>query len=318
MHGQPKLLGYRDRSRVLRVAGVMMLLLGAGFGFLAPLEMYCFYLFSPGGRFAYAGFGFGSFMFGNIASQIVGYYMLCAVLLVLGYGHFRLRRWCRVAALTALRCWQVLGAPLAALTFIILLASKEIGWPAAMMAALLLAFSYLGLPTLLLRFYRGQNLGRTLEAADPTPSRLDAKPIPILVLCALSAFYIVVLHLLIFFNGIYPLPWGLRFGLPGIILLVLSSTWLALLTWGTWRQMRWAWWGGALWWGWFTAAVVVSLARTSWLQLLVGLNLPPYEIGFLDGIPAQGWHLALFFGVPLAATWGVMLAARKHLRRGGG
>ena len=40
--------------------------------------MYCFYLFSEGGRFHYEGFGFGSFMFGNIASQIVGYYLIAA------------------------------------------------------------------------------------------------------------------------------------------------------------------------------------------------------------------------------------------------
>ena len=318
MNDRPVLPAYRDRSRVVRIAGLVMLLLGAGFGLLGPLEMYCFYLFSPGGRFAYEGFGFGSFMFGNIASQIAGYYMISALLLVLGYGHLRLRRWCRVVALAVVRCWQVLGAPLVVITFFVLLASKEIGWPAAIAAAVLLIFSYAVLPTLLLRFYRGQDLYCTLVAADPIPSRLESKPITILVLCGLYGFYVVVLHLLILFNGIYPLPWGLRFGQQGIILLDMSIAWLALLTWGTWRQARWAWWGGAVWWGWFTLAVVVGLARTSYSQLLVGLNLPPYEVGFVEGIPAQGWHLALFFGVPLTATWGVVLAARKHFRMVGG
>jgi hypothetical protein len=317
MNNQSELPGYGNRLRVLRAAGLMMLVLGIGFGLLAPLEIYCFYLFSPGGRFAYPGFGFGSFMFANIASQIAGYYIICAVLLALGYGHFRLKRWSRVLALVVLRCWQVLGAPLVVLIFFVLLASKEIGWLATIAAAVLLAFTYLALPTLLLRFYNGSNLRCTLEATDPIHSRIEANPLPILVLCALHAFYIVVFHLLILFNGIYPLPWGFEFSLPGVILLVLSIAWLALLTWGTWRQARWAWWGGMLWWGWFSVAVVVSLARTTWLQLLAGLNLPPYEINFLDGIPLQGWHLALFFGVPLVATWGVMLAARKHFRFAG-
>ena len=67
--------------------GVLCLLGGIAVGALGPVEMYCFYLFSEGGRFHYEGFGFGSFMFGNIAGQIIGYYMIAAVLIPLGYGH---------------------------------------------------------------------------------------------------------------------------------------------------------------------------------------------------------------------------------------
>src|SRR5512137_3172380 len=76
--------------------GVLSLLGGTAVGALGPLEMYCFYLFSEGGRFHYEGFGFGSFMFGNIASQIVGYYLIAAMLIPLGYGHLKVRRWARV------------------------------------------------------------------------------------------------------------------------------------------------------------------------------------------------------------------------------
>jgi hypothetical protein len=61
-------------------------------GFFGPLEMYCFYLFSEGGHFYYEGFGFGSFMFGNIASQIIGYCLIAAVCVPLGYGHLATRR----------------------------------------------------------------------------------------------------------------------------------------------------------------------------------------------------------------------------------
>jgi hypothetical protein len=80
---------YKNRSRVIAIIGVVLLLGGIAVGFLGPLEMYCFYLFSEGGRFHYAGFGFGSFMFGNIASQIVGYYLLAALFIPLGYGHIK-------------------------------------------------------------------------------------------------------------------------------------------------------------------------------------------------------------------------------------
>ena len=65
---------YKDRMWFLTVIGGFLLLAGIAVAFLGPAEMYCFYLFSEGGRFHYEGFGFGSFMFGNIAGQIIRHY----------------------------------------------------------------------------------------------------------------------------------------------------------------------------------------------------------------------------------------------------
>ena len=84
---------HRDRSPILVAIGALLLLIGIAAALLGPAEMYCFYLFSEGGRFHYEGFGFGSFMFGNIACQIIGYYVIAAVFIPLGYGHVRMRRW---------------------------------------------------------------------------------------------------------------------------------------------------------------------------------------------------------------------------------
>ena len=58
---------------LLRALGIVFLLIGVASALLGPLELYSFYLFSEGGRFYYEGFGFGSFLFGFIAMQIVGY-----------------------------------------------------------------------------------------------------------------------------------------------------------------------------------------------------------------------------------------------------
>ena len=64
---------FRDRRPLLALVGILLLATGIVIGFFGPLEMYCFYMFSEGGRFHYEGFGFGSFVFGNIAAQIIGY-----------------------------------------------------------------------------------------------------------------------------------------------------------------------------------------------------------------------------------------------------
>src|SRR4030042_2937158 len=102
MEKQSEKADYKDRSRIIAALGGLLMLGGVAIGFLAPLEMYCFYLFSEGGRFAYEGFGFGSFMFGNIAGQIVGYYLIAGILIPLGYGHLNKRRWARTVSLTLL------------------------------------------------------------------------------------------------------------------------------------------------------------------------------------------------------------------------
>ncbi|MGB7538600.1 MAG: hypothetical protein WBM17_08685 [Anaerolineales bacterium] len=172
---------FKDRSRVINVLGILLLLGGIGVRFLAPLEMYCFYLFSAGGRFAYDGFGFGSFMFGNIAAQIVGYYLIAAVLIPLGYGHIRLRGWARTLTITLAWTWLVVGAPIVLLVGFVLLGSKDLAPPAALAALMLLALSYLALPGLVIRFYGGLNMRRTFESRDSKTHGIDELPQPVLV-----------------------------------------------------------------------------------------------------------------------------------------
>jgi hypothetical protein len=99
-------MDYRDRSLILTIIGGLLLLVGVAAGLLGPAEMYCFYLFSEGGPFHYEGFGFGSFMFGNIACQIIGYYVIAAVLIPLGYGHLRGRRWTGPLSSALLWAWM--------------------------------------------------------------------------------------------------------------------------------------------------------------------------------------------------------------------
>ncbi len=59
----------RVSSGLCRAAGALLLAAAAGLAFLAPVELACFSFFEEGGRFAYPGFGFGSFMFAFIAAR---------------------------------------------------------------------------------------------------------------------------------------------------------------------------------------------------------------------------------------------------------
>jgi hypothetical protein len=306
---------YKDRSRWIIGIGAILLLVGIAIGFLAPLEMYCFYLFSEGGRFHYEGFGFGSFMFGNIASQIVGYYLIAAVFIPLGYGHLKIQRWARTLSMTLLWAWLVIGAPLIVVTFFILLGSKDLSLPIALVALVFLGLSYFVFPGLLIRFYRSKNVVRTFETKDTNSFWIESLPIPILVLSFLYLFYVIVLHILILFNGIFPLFGVFVFGIQGILLLDISIVCMLCIFWGTLRLRCWAWWGAVIFLGLFTFSTVFTFFRTSYPALLSGLAFPSREMEFLRGIPAQGYHFGMMAGIPLLITWVVIILSKRYFRQ---
>ncbi len=305
-------LDYTDRSRLLTIIGILLLLGGVAVGLLGPLEMYCFYLFSEGGRFHYEGFGFGSFMFGNIASQIIGYYMIAIMFITLGYGHLKLRRWARVLSLTLLWSWLVVGAPLIFVVFFILAGSKDLSITVALISLVFLGLSYLLFPGLLIRFYQSRNVRRTLETKDAKTYWIEDLPTPILVLSALYLFYLIMLHILILFNGMFPVFGVFRYGLQGIILLDVSIACLVCITWGTLRRRLWAWWASVILLGLFMFSTVLTFFRSSYSAILLGLAFPPREMEFLGGLPVQGYHFSILVGIPLFTTWVIAILSKRH------
>ncbi|NLY38344.1 MAG: hypothetical protein GX044_03485 [Firmicutes bacterium] len=304
----------KDKRLALTVIGSLMLAGGVAAALLGPLEIYCYYLFSPGGPFHYEGFAFGSFMFGNITAQIAGYYLLAIILIPLGYGHLRRRRWIRPVALALLQAWLVVGAPLTLIAAFILAGTKELFPLAAVLGLILIVLVYPLLPILLIRFYRSPQVQRILESRDGGPCRLDTLPGPLLTLSVLYLFLIIALHILTLFNGIFPLFGRFLYGLPGIALLDLTAACLALITWGTLQRRLWAWWGALLLLGLLALSTILSFCRSSYPAILQGLAFPQAEIDFLSGIPLTGFHLALLAGISPAITWIMALLARRHFR----
>jgi len=308
-------MDYRDRRVILVAIGLVLLLAGVGCAFLGPVELYVFYLFSEGGRFYYEGFRFGSFMFGNIAVQVAGYYLAAAVLVPLGYGHVRLRRWARPLALALLWTWVVLGLPLLAVLVFMTVSVKSFSTAGGVAFVVLLAASYLVLPWLGIRFYQGRNVRGTFEAHDRRSSALEERPVAILVICLLDLFFLVALHVPLLYRGLFPLFWTLVGGMDGIYLTDLAVLVLGLLLWGTWNQRMWAWWGSVVTYAVLAATWLVTFAQMPYADLLAWLQFAPTEVEALSGIPLQGWELGVLAGLPMLACLGVVLACRRHFGR---
>ena len=305
-------MDFQDRRPILAVIGVLLLLVGIASAFLGPVEIYCFYLFSEGGRFYYEGFGFGSFMFGNLALQIAGYYLIAMLCIPLGYGHLRVRRWARTIFVTLLWCWLVVGVPLMIIFLLVLFSAKDLTPIVVLAVAAVLLLSYPLVPLLLIRFYNGQNVRQTFETRDPNTYWTERQPVPALVHSALLVFYAIVLHVPILFNGLVPVFGRWLSGLQGIVVLAVLILSLLCLTWGVLNRWAWAWWGSLIYFGLLTFSAVLTLARSSYLDMLAKLHFPPTEVEMLDGVPLHGLHFAAFIGLPLLLTLVAILRSRHY------
>jgi hypothetical protein len=306
---------HKDRTPILVLFGVVLLLVGVAVAFIAPLELYCFYLFSEGGRFHYEGFGFGSFMFANIASQILGYYLIAALAIPLGYGHVRRLRWARPLSLALLGFWLVAGIPLLVAFLFVLVTSKGVTIFTGSLVVVILALSYTVIPAWLIRFYRSRDVRLTFERHDPGSYWIESIPLPVLVVCSLLSFTIVVLHILILFNSVFPFFHTLLFDFQGLLLIDLSVMALVGLIWGALRLRPWAWWGSLLYWSFLTFSSIAAVSRSSLADILSRMKFAPLEMEALRGMPLHGVHFAVLAGIPLLVTWGLIVYSRRYFSR---
>jgi hypothetical protein len=63
--------------------------------------------------------------------------------------------------------------------------------------------------------------------------------------------------------------------------------------------------------GLLTVSSVLTLAGSSYLDLLSKMDFPPAEVEMLDGVPISGLHLAIFVGLPLILTLVAIVLSRR-------
>jgi hypothetical protein len=304
---------HKLQAFILTLIGIGLLLGGLGMAIIAPLEIACFPMFSEGGRFYFEGFGFGSLVFAVIAWQVIGYNLIAIICIPLGYGHLKRKRWTRIAILTAVWAWIVVGAPLT-----LIIGAMALAFKAPSMAAITIEFPILGLllypivPWIMIRFYNSLAVKDAFESQDTTPHWIESIPQPILVLAFLFAFYLIALYVPFFFNGIFPWFGMWLSAMPGMLALDATILCLAALTWGTLRRKLWAWWGDTVYFGLLTLSVVITLVQSKLTDILEGTHLAPLEVQALNNTPLQGWHLAVAIVIPLTATWGLILFSKRY------
>ncbi|MBN1681132.1 MAG: hypothetical protein JW966_12670 [Anaerolineae bacterium] len=304
--------GYADRSRMLRIFGGAILLLGITAAFIGPLEVQAFYLFIEGGPFHYEGFRFGSFVFAYITAQTAGYYAIAAVCIPLGYAHLKLQRWAGAAMLTLLWFWMLAGFPLTVILYLMFLTSKATSIAGVVLTLPLNVVLYPVLPWLLIRFYQGRAVQQTFARSSPAPSWLERIPLRVRVVCVILMLYIVALYSLVLVNGVFPWFGVMLTGTTGILALDVAMLALAGLIWGLAHRFALAWWLALLDFGLMTLSTLITFSRYTYRETLAAMALPPHEMEWFQDIPFIDWYPAPVVSGPLLVTLVCLLAIRRY------
>jgi len=314
-------INYKDKSKIIYLLGSLILLIGLSSAFIAPIEIYSYYLFSKGGRFYIEGFGMGSLMFANITIQVIAYYLIAVLFIILGYGHLKLREWARSLSVAVLWAWMVIGAPLV-LVLIFMFSVKS---PSIILMVIAILLVYPIIPLLMIWFYRTKNVLLTFNKiknnANQNYNNLVNKiPIIVKTITVLFIFFIIVFHIHFLFNGFFPLFGKLLSGLNGFILIDIFIFLLCFLIWGLLRLKSWFWYGSIV----YLIFLILSTAITLYKQNIKGLlsvmTFAPKEMEIINNITLKDWQISIILGVsviiPLIITMMLLAISKRYFKKG--
>jgi hypothetical protein len=238
----PPAPAWRDRSRALVGYGWLLIVSGSLCLLFVLLTTAIVLLAPPTAGAPAAG---RALVFNAVFYTAVG-----VALIVLGVGSIRARRWARSLALVVAWCWFALG--LCSLLLLAIMLPRVFAASAvpssAFTCGIVLVVGGVGvlmvaLPLLLALFYRREDVRRTVEARDPSPSWTDA-----LSPTMLAVFLALVVGGFAAFAAIptseaFPIFGVIVTGMTARLLVVAFGVLSFLLAWGTWRRSPLAWWG---------------------------------------------------------------------------
>ncbi len=315
MPNQTKLLCFS-----VKAIGVIQILVGIVGIYYGPLEIYVFYLFSRGGQFYYDGFGIGSLWFGYLVIQNIGYYLVAIWLIPMGIGHWQGRRYALTMARLFLWLWLAGGVIVLFNYFVLLPAFLRLELERSILITRLTisgVFIFLGavlLPLGLLWFYGRSPIAAIFES-DPRRYWTEKTPFPLLMLFVLLAATVLVWHLAMFFQAIFPFFGQVRLGRPSAYTVDFANLILVGLIFGLVKRKLWAWWGTAVYFILLTLSTLITFSQHTLADIITMMDLPAYELEFFANMTVvHDYRLAALFGPPLLLIISLLMYTKRYFR----
>jgi hypothetical protein len=263
----------------------------------------------------------GSLMFANITIQVIAYYLIAVLFIILGYGHLKLREWARSWSVAVLWAWMVIGAPLT-LVLIFMFSVKS---PSTMLMVIAILLVYPVIPLLMIWFYRTKNVLLTFNKiknnVNQNYNNLENKiPIIVKTISILFIFFIIVFHIHFLFNGFFPSFGKLLSGLNGFILIDIFIFLLGFLIWGLLRLKSWSWYGSIAYLIFFILSTGIALYKQNIKGLLSVMAFAPKEMEIINNITLKEWQISMILGVsvimPLIITMVLLAINKRYFKKG--
>lgn len=256
------------------------------------------------------------------------YAMLAVLLVVLGIGSIRARRWARALALILGWSWLVTGSiGLITYAFVLpkILATVSVGGPPVpptvklviLVAGLVFSTALMVLiPLAVVLFYRSPHVRATCEAHDPTVRWTDKCPLPVLGLCLwLAAGAASMLLMPLVYSGAAPFFGVLLSGIAGTMFYLSMATCFGLLARGIFRMVPVAWWLVLALSVLFGISNVVTFARIDPREMYRLMGYSKAQLQQLQGLNIlnSDW-IACLSGLSILPILGYLLYVRRFFR----
>ena len=311
---------YKNRKTGLIVFGIALIALGALCLLFVPLVVL--------GQFV-AAKTTGQSNLRMVLPSVMMYGALGVLLVTLGIGSIKGRRWAR--AVTLVLSWASLVMGILSIFMFIWLgpaffnAIAEAGGeplpPAARTIMMVVVVGFMGvflvlIPGLLALFYGSRNVQATVEAMDPQPRWTDACPLPVLAVSLFAAFSAVTLLTMpVAYNGTIPLFGTILSGFVGSLLWLVLAALLGYAAWSVYHLRVAGWWIVMAVLVVFTISNVITFSRIDLMALYRTMGYPQDQLELLERVniftPAQivGWSV-----VCVLPILGYLLFIKKHFR----
>lgn len=297
-------LPYKDRSTGLMVFGILEVLFGLLCLLLAGLMVFSQAMLLQNAQ--------GGVTPRGLLPAILVYVVMAVAFFWLGIGSMLRRRWARSLLIILGWAWLSLGllsVPTTVWMTSRMLSTGKMGTQALPAGALTLIITFqigfmllflVVVPVALLVFYHSRHVLETCLRSDPTPRWTDACPLPLLGMACLNTVGSVGLLAMVAAGfGIFPLFGILVTGVPGGILMALTSGFILWIGWSWYRMRMSGWWGMLILTLGSSISSGITFLRVDLIALYRTLGYPQQQIDMIrdQGLASGGfmlWNTAIW------------------------
>jgi len=301
---------YRDRGTGLTIFGVVQIILGLLAALMVPFIALAAFMsrLAPG----------GAMRPGQIVSGVATYALAAAVLLTLGIGSVRMKRWARALTLVISWYWLIMGVLATVLLTAVLpvvmkgvmaqmkqssadAGSAEVstGVMAVILTLIIIfaAFFLVLVPIAFVIFYSRKDVAETCRRRDPVERWTDRTPLPVLgasVALFAGAFYMLMVGLT---TPLFPFFGSYLTGIAAVACFVVLAALDLYISVALFRLQLSGWWIAIAALSVRTVSMILTYSRADLMQAYSKMGMSDAQMEMLNSSPVFRGHVLLWWSM---------------------